>query len=333
MLRKANSHFLLLYAAVAAALLLASSASGGRIHDLDKIHSCVTKAGRRVGQIRIIYAPSLDHGGKHLGNPAASCRRNEFEIDWYRTAGGGYGPAGPAGATGAIGPAGATGTIGPAGPAGAIGPAGPAGPVGAAGATGATGPAGPAGAIGPAGPAGATGAIGPAGATGATGATGAIGPAGPAGATGATGATGPAGAAGPQGPAGNSGVAWFVGAAGTVPSGNCLQAGPNSGDAGCPKTGGFPTDTSGLILGPMPAGGATISNLFAHSGTTPTGGETYTVEVLDNGASAFSCTVTSAGPTCSNTKSASIAEGDYLEVQITNNGGAADASWRVSFRY
>ena len=92
-------------------------------------------------------------------------------------------------------------------------------------------------------------------------------------------------------------------------------------------------NTTGYILGPIPAGGTTISNLFALSNTTPTGAQTYTVAVLDNGASALSCTVTSAGATCSNNGSASVAEGHYLEVQITNNGGAAAARWRVSFRY
>ena len=101
----------------------------------------------------------------------------------------------------------------------------------------------------------------------------------------------------------------------------------------CPATSGFPTNTAGYILGPIPAGGATISNLFALSNTTPTGAQTYTVAVLDNGVSAFSCTVTSAGATCSNTGSTPIAAGHYLEVQITNNGGAPAARWRVSFRY
>jgi hypothetical protein len=83
----------------------------------------------------------------------------------------------------------------------------------------------------------------------------------------------------------------------------------------------------------MPAGGATVSNLFAHGNTTPTGAQTYTVAVLDNGTAILSCTVTSAGPTCSNTGSASVAQGRYLEAQITNNGGAPAARWRVSFRY
>ena len=116
-------------------------------------------------------------------------------------------------------------------------------------------------------------------------------------------------------------------------SGNCLQTGPNSGDVACPATAGFPTNAAGYILGPVPAGGATISNLFAHGNTTPTGAQTYTVAVLDNGTSVFTCTVTSAGATCSNAGSVAVAAGHYLEVQITNNGGAPAARWRVSFRY
>jgi hypothetical protein len=92
-------------------------------------------------------------------------------------------------------------------------------------------------------------------------------------------------------------------------------------------------NTGGYILGPMPAGGATISNLYAHGNTTPSGADTYTVAVLDNGTSVLACTVNSSGPTCSNSASVSVAEGHYLEVQITDNGSAVAARWRVSFRY
>ncbi len=114
---------------------------------------------------------------------------------------------------------------------------------------------------------------------------------------------------------------------------NCIQAGPGSGDAACPATSGFPTNTVGYILGPIPAGGTTISNLFALSNTTPAGTQTYTVAVLDNGTAVFSCTVVNTGPTCFNTGTTAVAEGHYLEVQITNNLGAPAARWRVSFRY
>jgi hypothetical protein len=124
-----------------------------------------------------------------------------------------------------------------------------------------------------------------------------------------------------------------VAAGGGVASGNCIQAGPGSGDTICPATSGFPTNTGGFILGPIPAGGTTISNLYALSDTTPAGAQTYTVAVLDNGTAVFSCTVGSTGPTCSNTGSTPVAEGHYLQVQITNNGGALNARWRVSFRY
>ena len=130
-----------------------------------------------------------------------------------------------------------------------------------------------------------------------------------------------------------AGIAWFAGTGSTVASTNCIQIGPNANDAVCPATSPAPPANATYVLGPMPAGGATIANLFAVTDTTPTGANTYTVAVLDNGASVFTCTVTSSGPTCSNTGSVSVAAGHYLQVRITNNGAAAAARWRVSFRY
>ena len=204
------------------------------------------------------------------------------------------------------------------GPSGTQGPSGPLGPSGAQGPSGTQGPSG---LQGPSGPQGPSGSQGPSGVQGPSG------PSGPSGAQGATGATGPAGTPG------IAGIAWFAAAGGVVSSGNCIQVGPNSGQAACPPTAGFSTNTAGYVLGPIPSGGATISNLYAQSNTTPSGSDTYTVAVLDNGTSVFTCTVTSAAATCTNTGSVSVAAGHYLEVQITNNGAAAAARWRVSFRY
>jgi hypothetical protein len=85
----------------------------------------------------------------------------------------------------------------------------------------------------------------------------------------------------------------------------------------------------------MPAAGASVSNLEATTNGAPTGTQSYTVDVLDNtaGTVALSCSVTSSSAFCTNTGSATVTAGHYLEVRITHVNGAAGKPWRVSFRY
>ena len=84
----------------------------------------------------------------------------------------------------------------------------------------------------------------------------------------------------------------------------------------------------------MPASGATLSNLEVQLDAAAAGSGN-TVDVVNNGTGAvlFSCTVTAGNTTCTNTGTASVAAGVYLEVKVTNNAGAANRKYRVTFRY
>ncbi len=228
---------------------------------------------------------------------------------------------GATGAEGATGAAGPTGTSGAAGGTGATGPSGNTGATGSAGATGKTGAT------------GATGAPGTTGTTGATGATG-TGKEGPKGATGATGATG----IGATGPAGNATVAPFASLEG-VPSGNCLAytdlAGQGNGP--CPP-GTTSFSFSDLLTVPMPANGATVTNLYAETNATLGGSATALVAVIDNGTGVtlLSCMVNSTSRNiCSNTgASPPVAPGQRIEVKVAATGASAkNRPWLVSFRY
>jgi hypothetical protein len=186
-----------------------------------------------------------------------------------------------------------------------------------------------------------------------TGATGAVGPTGKEGVKGATGATGSVGSTGATGQAGNAAIATFASFHGdggnfqsvssgdpqNVSSGNCLNytelAGPGNGP--CPtKTSGF--SNSSLLAGPTPAGGATVTNLYADTNAAVTGKDTALVAVVDNttGATLLSCMINSTNKhSCSNSsESGSAASGDNIEVKVTGPGGSCDnKQWRVRFRY
>ncbi len=126
-----------------------------------------------------------------------------------------------------------------------------------------------------------------------------------------------------------------------MPSGNCLaytEVGPQ-GNGPCPaKATGF--SASDLVTNPMPANGATVSDLYAETSASPvpTGSASAVVAVIDNrtGATLLSCTVNSSSKTsCSNaTGSGTASPGDKLEVQVTANSGICNnKTWRVTFRY
>jgi hypothetical protein len=127
----------------------------------------------------------------------------------------------------------------------------------------------------------------------------------------------------------------FVG----VGSGHCLNytelAGQGQGNCP-PATIGF--SKSNLLAGPTPAGGATVSNLFAEAETRVTGTDTVLVAVIDNatGGTLLSCTVDSSTVNyCSNTGgSGSAAARDKIEVKVTATGPSGNNKpWRVTFRY
>jgi hypothetical protein len=125
-----------------------------------------------------------------------------------------------------------------------------------------------------------------------------------------------------------------------VPTPSCL----NNGEYADPGHGSCPSATSGftsssLLLGPTPAGGAMVSNLYADTDGPVTATDTAVVAVIDNttGATLLSCTVDSTSRNhCSNTSSGVAGAGDNLEVQVSANpstGSGSNRQWRVRFRY
>ncbi len=181
------------------------------------------------------------------------------------------------------------------------------------------------GATGPTGPTGPTGAIGGVGATGATGPTGGVGPTGGIGPTGATGATGSNTIGGA--------VAKFA-SEDSVRSGMCLGTSGYFWPAGCPTN---PAGSSMWFTeGPVPAAGASVSNLQAEAGAPVPLKKTSTVNVIDMAPGMgqkviLSCTVPVGATTCSNTGTVTVAAGHYLLVQIVTT--APQTTWRAGFRY
>jgi hypothetical protein len=124
-----------------------------------------------------------------------------------------------------------------------------------------------------------------------------------------------------------------------VLTGKCL----NFTGANGPGTGACPAVTSGysaskLLSSPMPANGATVSNLAANTSATVSGGDTAVVEVIDNTTTTtlLTCTVNSTNKNnCTNSASTgSAAARDKLEVRITATGASGNEKfWEVTFRY
>ena len=116
-----------------------------------------------------------------------------------------------------------------------------------------------------------------------------------------------------------------------VLTGKCL----NFSGANGPGTGACPAATSGysaskLLSSPMPANGATVSNLAANTSATVSGGDTAVVEVIDNTTSTtlLTCTVNSTNTNnCTNSAgTGSAAARDKLEVRITATGTSGNES-------
>jgi hypothetical protein len=124
-----------------------------------------------------------------------------------------------------------------------------------------------------------------------------------------------------------------------VLTGKCLNF---TGDA-TPGTGACPAATGGysaskLLSSPMPANGATVSNLAANTSATVSGGDTAVVEVIDNTTTTvlLTCTVNSTTKNyCTNDASTGTAAvREKLEVRITAVGTSGNEKfWEVTFRY
>jgi hypothetical protein len=115
---------------------------------------------------------------------------------------------------------------------------------------------------------------------------------------------------------------------GTAGNGKCLGYEADA-QVGCPAVGAID-----ILQALVPASGATISNLQVQLDANAAGSGN-TVTVLDNAvATTLTCTVPSGSKTCSDaTHSVSVIAGHFLTVQVTNQSGAANRAYRVSFRY
>src|SRR5439155_26094019 len=132
--------------------------------------------------------------------------------------------------------------------------------------------------------------------------------------TGPTGTTGTNGRAGP-------GSLTFQSVAVSASSAECLGANGVDTHVTCPSTAGLPTNLTATV-GPVPNGGATVTNLFAQLDANAAGSGNK-VSVLDNGTDVFNCTVLSGTSTCSNGGAVNVVAGHYLQVQVTNLSGAS----------
>jgi len=84
----------------------------------------------------------------------------------------------------------------------------------------------------------------------------------------------------------------------------------------------------------VPVNGGTASGMRVQLDQN-SAGSGNTVTLLVNGtATALTCTVTAGSKTCvDSTHSVTLAAGDEMQVQVTNNAGAANRQYLVSFRY
>ena len=151
-----------------------------------------------------------------------------------------------------------------------------------------------------------------------------------------TGNTGPTGATGATGSNTTGGsVAVFVSNGNIGTSGNCIALQwLNSGgaDAVCPAAvaaNAFSQEAN-YLLGPIPAAGATISNIEAVTNVATVAGVTVTIVDNTTGATLISCAYTTGTTSCTNAASVIATAGHYLEVKVTDT---ARKQHRVSFRF
>jgi hypothetical protein len=123
-----------------------------------------------------------------------------------------------------------------------------------------------------------------------------------------------------------------------VASGNCL-VNAAAGNGACPAAVAVNTlSTSTSLLGPIPAGGATVTNLEAVTSAAASAANTATIAVINNstGLAVLSCTINNVSLStraCQNTGSAFVAAGSYLQVKVTVTGSGMLMQYRASFRY
>jgi hypothetical protein len=138
-------------------------------------------------------------------------------------------------------------------------------------------------------------------------------------------------------------VALFMSSGNLAASGDCIgnMTTGAASDSTCPAA--VPTDTysadTTYLLGPIPPGGSTVTNLEGITDTAVTGSRTYTYDIVDNttGTTLLSCTIDTTTSlstvACRNTGTATATQGHYLQVKVTEGGGAPHKAHRVTFRY
>jgi len=128
----------------------------------------------------------------------------------------------------------------------------------------------------------------------------------------------------------------------TISSGQCLNNmwTANPGNATCPAA--VPANTlttvRDMLLGPIPAGGATVTNLEVVTTATGTATNTATIDVINNttGLIVLSCTINNTSlstKACQNTGAGFVAGGSYLQVKVTTTGTGMNVQYRAAFRY
>jgi hypothetical protein len=135
-------------------------------------------------------------------------------------------------------------------------------------------------------------------------------------------------------------------------AGNDECLGVNRGrDDFCSSATNIPTDIQSTF-GPMPEGGATVSNLFvqidAADSSPPTPGVVIGLQIMDvlptatdgTGTITLTCTMTwpstpPANPlSCSDSRSFTIAQGHYIRARVTESDPASnDVGFRASIRF
>ena len=95
------------------------------------------------------------------------------------------------------------------------------------------------------------------------------------------------------------------------------------------------TSESNYLLGPLPAAGASVSNLEALTDLPVAAGGSATINVVNNstGLNVLSCTITAGGTFCQNTAAVSVLAGSYLMVRIVFDPPQPNRAYRVTYRY
>src|SRR5262249_61835658 len=94
------------------------------------------------------------------------------------------------------------------------------------------------------------------------------------------------------------------------------------------------TNNIATVVTTAPSNGSVVANLYAEGSAAPTGSQSYTVDVTDNGAAIYSCSITAGNTSCTNTNSGvNVSSGHRIQVKITNVSSAPKAKFRMSYQY